>query len=284
MSTTSSATRIMSASCSTTTHRVALIAQLPEDGDQPQVVARVQADRRLVEDVERADERRAERGRQADALRLAARQRRREPIERQVVETDVVEERQAALDLAQHLLGDRRLARRQLQRREEAPWPSRTVSAQTAIDRPAGDAHVARLAPQPRAAALRARLVAAVAAQEDADVDLVLLPLEPLEEALDAAELAVAARARRRARDRSARFHGTSRRTSAGLGAPSSSPRAGPGSAACSTARSAPPASVLVASGTTSPMSSSITLPKPWQVGQAPNGLLNEKSRGCGTS
>ena len=25
-------------------------------------------------------------------------------------------------------------------------------------------------------------------------------------------------------------------------------------------------------------------LPKPWQTGQAPNGLLNENSRGCGTS
>ena len=25
-------------------------------------------------------------------------------------------------------------------------------------------------------------------------------------------------------------------------------------------------------------------LPKPWQVGQAPNGLLNENSRGCGIS
>ena len=37
-------------------------------------------------------------------------------------------------------------------------------------------------------------------------------------------------------------------------------------------------------SGTTNPMSSSITLPKPWQVGHAPNGLLNENRRGCGTS
>ena len=37
-------------------------------------------------------------------------------------------------------------------------------------------------------------------------------------------------------------------------------------------------------SGTTSPMSSSMTLPKPWHVGQAPNGLLNENSRGCGVS
>ena len=25
-------------------------------------------------------------------------------------------------------------------------------------------------------------------------------------------------------------------------------------------------------------------LPKPWQVGQAPKGLLNENSRGCGSS
>ena len=27
-----------------------------------------------------------------------------------------------------------------------------------------------------------------------------------------------------------------------------------------------------------------MTLPKPWHVGHAPNGLLNENSRGCGTS
>ena len=31
-------------------------------------------------------------------------------------------------------------------------------------------------------------------------------------------------------------------------------------------------------------MSSSMMLPNPWQSGQAPNGLLNENSRGCGTS
>ena len=38
---------------------VALIAKLPQDRDQPLVVARVQADRRLVEHVERVDQRRA---------------------------------------------------------------------------------------------------------------------------------------------------------------------------------------------------------------------------------
>ena len=56
-------------------HGVALIAQLPQDVDQPLVVARVQSDRRLVEHVQRADERRAQRRREVDALRFAARQR-----------------------------------------------------------------------------------------------------------------------------------------------------------------------------------------------------------------
>ena len=52
--------------------RVALVAELLKDVDEPLVVARVQADRRLVQDVERADERRAERRRQIDALRFTA--------------------------------------------------------------------------------------------------------------------------------------------------------------------------------------------------------------------
>ena len=55
------------------------------------------------------------------------------------------------------------------------------------------DAHVARLAAQPRALAVRARQVAAVPAQEHADVHLVLLALEPREEAADAGELAAVA-------------------------------------------------------------------------------------------
>ncbi len=100
--------------------RVALVAQLAEDGDQPLVVARVQADRRLVEHVERADQRRPERRRQVDPLRLAARERRRQPVEREVVEADLAQEPQAPADLGQHLVGDRRLAARR------APGPRRT--------------------------------------------------------------------------------------------------------------------------------------------------------------
>ena len=166
-------------------HGVALIAQLPQDVDQPQVVARVQADRRLVEHVQRADERRAERRRQVDALRLAARQRRRQPIERQVVEPDVAQERQPPADLLQHLLGDRRFLLGQLERREEV---LRLADRQRRhlVDGAARDPDVARLAPQPRAAAVRAGQIAAIAAQEHADVHLVFLPLEPAEESADA--------------------------------------------------------------------------------------------------
>ena len=40
----------------------------------------------------------------------------------------------------------------------------------------------------------------------------------------------------------------------------------------------------LAWSGTTRSMSSSMMLPKPWHVGQAPNGLLNENRRGCSVS
>ena len=57
--------------------------------DQPRAVARVQPDRRLVEHVERVHQRRADRGRQVDALELAAGERARLAVERQVAEPDL---------------------------------------------------------------------------------------------------------------------------------------------------------------------------------------------------
>ena len=57
--------------------RVAEIAQRLERGQQPVVVALVEPDRRFVENVEHADQRAADLRRQANALRLAARERRR---------------------------------------------------------------------------------------------------------------------------------------------------------------------------------------------------------------
>ena len=67
-------------------HGVAQVAQPLQGGDQAVVVARVQADRRLVEDVEHADQPAADLAGQADALGLAAGERRRRAVERQVVQ------------------------------------------------------------------------------------------------------------------------------------------------------------------------------------------------------
>ena len=80
---------------------VADVAQALQGRDQAPVVARVQPDRRLVEDVQHADQARAELGRQADPLRLAAGERVRRAVERQVAQPDVDEEAQAGADLVQ---------------------------------------------------------------------------------------------------------------------------------------------------------------------------------------
>jgi hypothetical protein len=82
-------------------HAVAQVAQARQRRQQPRVVALVQADRRFVQDVEDADQRAADLRGQPDALRFAARKRRGRAVERQVVDADVVEERQAVARFAQ---------------------------------------------------------------------------------------------------------------------------------------------------------------------------------------
>ena len=91
--------------------RVAEVAQLEERLDQLAVVALVQADRRLVEHVEHAHQLRADLRRQADALRLAAGERGRVAVERQIADADGVEEAEAVADFLEDLAGDRFLAR-----------------------------------------------------------------------------------------------------------------------------------------------------------------------------
>jgi hypothetical protein len=105
MSTTQSACLMVSSSCSTT------MSVLPR--------SLVQADARLVEDVEDADEPGADLGGQADALRLAAGQRARRAVEGEVVQPDVDEELQPLVDLLEHPLGDLPLARAELEPAQE---------------------------------------------------------------------------------------------------------------------------------------------------------------------
>ena len=67
------------------------------------VVAGVQADRRLVENVDHADQAAADLGRQADPLALAAGQRRCAAVERQVIETAAQQEPEPAADFLERL-------------------------------------------------------------------------------------------------------------------------------------------------------------------------------------
>ncbi len=99
--------------------RVAEVAQAHERVDQALVVALVQPDRRLVEDVEHADESGADLRGEPDALRLAAREGARRPRQRQVVEPHVDEEPQPLADLLQQPLGDHELPLAQLDRLDE---------------------------------------------------------------------------------------------------------------------------------------------------------------------
>ena len=87
-------------------HRVAGIAQLLQAADQAPVVALVQADRGLVEDIKHVDQLRADLRGEADTLALAARERARRTRQRQVPQPYVHQEAQAFADLLDDLLRD----------------------------------------------------------------------------------------------------------------------------------------------------------------------------------
>ena len=145
--------------------RVAEVLEPDQRLDQPVVVALVQADGRLVEDVEDADQAGTDLGGQPDPLRLAAGQRAGRPVQREVVEADVEQEVQPLLDLLEHALADLPLPGGQV---EVAQVVGGLVDRQRAdlgdvlaavLQRPTeGDRHGHRL--EPAAAAGRARHLA----------------------------------------------------------------------------------------------------------------------------
>ena len=107
--------------------RVAQVAQPRERRDELGVVALVEPDRRLVEDVQDAHQRRPDLGREADPLGLATGQRHARPVEGQVVEADVDEEAEPGHDLLEQLVGDRPLALATGRRRATSPSASASV-------------------------------------------------------------------------------------------------------------------------------------------------------------
>ena len=225
MSISRSAASITAGSCSTTTRVLPASRRRCIASDDPVHVARMQADRRLVEHEQGVDERGAERGRQVDALHLAAGERAALAVEREVADADVAEVAQPRADLVVEELparrGRRRAPRPASSRSKKARSRSIGSSIRSCTVRPGSasscsrlqadaDRHEAlrrrqhrvgvvlradppeqRLELQPRAAAGRARRVAAVLREQHPDVHLVRLRLEVAEEAADAVPLLV---------------------------------------------------------------------------------------------
>ena len=86
--------------------RVAYVAQLLERVNQSVVVALMQSDAGLIEDVEHVDQLRANLCGQADTLTLPSREAHRGAVERKVVEPHIEQELEAGADLLQNLGGN----------------------------------------------------------------------------------------------------------------------------------------------------------------------------------
>ncbi len=188
MSTTQSAVRMVSSSCSTTISVLPRFLEPDQRLDQPVVVALVQADARLVEHVEHTDQARSDLGGQPDALRLAAGQRARRPVQREVVEADVDQEPQPRVDLLEHPLGDHLLPVGQAHPAEQVgaiPHGQRThVGDAAPVER-----HREDLGLEPRPAARAAGHVAHVAlvfVARPVALGVTVPALDPLHHALEA--------------------------------------------------------------------------------------------------
>ena len=169
-------------------HRVAEIPQAVQGRDQLLVVALVQADRGLVEDVHDADQAGADLGRQPDPLRLAARQRAGRAGHREVADADVVEEGEPLGDLAHDQAGDRALGLGQLQFFDPLLRASRREVAVLG-DAEAADFDREALRPQSGAFALRAGLLRHVALDPlpiGLRVGLFVAPLQVVDDPLEA--------------------------------------------------------------------------------------------------
>ena len=142
-------------------HRVALLAERAQGVEQHRVVAGVQPDGRLVEDVAHAAQVRAELRGEPDALRLATREGGRGAVEPQVSEADLAEEVEPGHEFREHVAGDRRLAPARPDPRQDAARGPDVEGAEVR-DAARAVAHCQRLRAQPPAgagAALARRLV-----------------------------------------------------------------------------------------------------------------------------
>src|SRR4051812_37975836 len=167
----------------------------------------MQTDRRLVEDIQRVHELRAERVRESDALRFAAGQRARGAIERQIVESHVAQELHAIARFLEQMARDARLELREL----EPVEPAHELidgKVRDLRDVPVRDAYLQRVRLQLGACARGTHACGLILPEKDADVLLVAFLLEIIEKWKDPLEAARACaqqflpRGRREARPR----------------------------------------------------------------------------------
>ncbi len=154
--------------------RIALGLQFLQRVEQHAVVARVQADGRLVEDVAHAAQVRAELRREADALRLAAGERGRGALEGEIAEADFVKETQARFQFGDEVARDLGFAPAGFEFAEECAQLRHRQRDQLG-DRAPAVAHRERFRVEPAARAGGAGHIALLLFVEEAVQALVLL-------------------------------------------------------------------------------------------------------------
>ena len=125
---TCSARRMVSSSCSTTTSVLPFASQLRERVEQDAVVARVEADGGLVEDVADAAQVRAELRGQPDPLRFAAGERRGGAVESEIPEADLPQKAQPRAELGQEVARDLRFTDTEVEALAERRDPARPAA------------------------------------------------------------------------------------------------------------------------------------------------------------
>ena len=136
--------------------RISKVAQALKRTQQLVVIALVQADARLVEDIQHSHQAGADLRGKSDALALAAGQRRRRAGQRQISKPDVHEEAETGLYLFQNTLGDHHVLLAELERIYEFQRADNGQIGELR-DVHAADRHRERGLFQPASAAVRAR-------------------------------------------------------------------------------------------------------------------------------
>src|SRR5260370_42596849 len=100
---------------------VAEVAQRFQDIDEASRVAWMQTDGRFIQNIERPDKVRPQRGGKLNALRFAAGKRRGQALERKIIEAHFIEKLQPGSHFLQNPVGDLELRFRELQSSEKIP-------------------------------------------------------------------------------------------------------------------------------------------------------------------